>query len=186
MDPRNKGMPTYLDSASLKNAMTRQISNDNFLQLNEFKFVLHRTPAVVYMCQSANLPGIIIGETLQPTPYSTKVRRPGTSTIMGDLMVKFIVDENMTNWFEIRNWMKLLTGERDFSQNSWEPEKVSDATLILMNSKSKPFVKATFFRCWPIEIGGIDFATTVTDIQPATCDVRFAYSGMDVEYISEG
>jgi hypothetical protein len=55
-----------------------------------------------------------------------------------------------------------------------------------MNSKSIPFVKATFFRCWPIEIGGIEFATTVTDIQPAMCDVRFAYSGMDVEYINAG
>jgi hypothetical protein len=184
MDPRNKGPVTYLNDAALKNAMTRQPVNDNPLQLNEFKFVLHRIPNTVYMCQGVNLPGISVGENTQSSPYSVKIRRPGTSMDQEDLVIRFIVNENISNWIEIRNWMKSLTGERDFSGNSWEADKYSDATLILMNSKSIPFVKATFQRCWPRQMGSIQFSTTVTDIAPAVCDVSFAYTGYDVEYLN--
>jgi hypothetical protein len=184
MDPRNKGPVTYLDGASLKNALTRQPVNENLLQLNEFRFVLHRIPNTVYLCQGVTLPGTTIGVTVQPSPYPIGIRRPGTTMSQEDLVIRFIVNENMTNWMEIRNWMKSLTGQRDFSENSWEANKYSDATLILMNSKSIPFIKITFQSCWPRQIGNIEFATTVTDITPAVCDVSFAYTGYDVEYLN--
>ena len=186
MDPRNKGPIQYLSEEHLKNALIRQPLNENPLQLNEFRFVLHRIPNTVYMCQSANLPGIKAGENFQPSPFSVKIRRVGTSFDQGDLVLKFIVNENMSNWMEIRNWMRTQTGETGFEQNSWEGQKYSDATLILMNSASKPFIKASFHRCFPILLGGIDFSSTVTDIAPATCDVTFAYTGYEVEYINAG
>lgn len=166
--------------------MIRQPKNENALQLNEFKFILHRIPNVVYFCQSANIPGVTIGETMQPSPYSVKIRRPGSSVVQDNLSIKFVVGENMANWFEIRNWMKTLTGERSFDGNAWEQEKYSDATLLLMNSNSIPFVRVTFQRCWPIQMSGMDFSTTVTDVSPAICEVQFAYTGFDVEYLTPG
>ena len=173
----------YLNDPILRNALVRQPVSENPLQLNEFRFILHRIPNTVYLCQSVNLPGISIGETQQPSPFSVKIRRPGTSMQQENLTLNFIVNENMSNWMEIRKWISILTGEKTYQQNAWENEKYSDATLVMLNSNSNPFIKVTFNRCFPLELGGINFATTVSDITPAVASVSFAYTGYDIEYL---
>ena len=175
----------YLNDPILRHAFTRQPKNENPLQLNEFKFVLHRTPHIVYFCQSVNLPGVSIGETQLPTLFSTKVRRPGNNLEQANLTLRFIVNEDMTNWFEIRNWMKYLSNERDFNApgNSHERDRYSDATLLLMNSKSNAFISVSFQDCFPIGFSDILFDTTITDVSPATCEVQFAYTGYVPTYI---
>ncbi len=175
----------YLSSDSLKNALIRQPKQDNPLQLNEFKFVLHRTPHTVYFCQSVNLPSIVVGEVKLPTPFGVQVRRTGTSLTEENLSIDFIVNENMSNWSELRNWMKILINERDFREQSPnELEKFSDATLLLMNSNSKSFIQFTFRDVFPIELGSVVFDSKVTDISPATCRATFAYSGFEYSYIT--
>lgn len=174
----------YISDPVLRNALIRQPKNENYLQLNEFRFILQRIPNTVYFCQSANIPGLAVGETIQPSPYSVKIRRPGTSLTQEDLVLKFLVNESMANWLELRKWIKSLTGERRFDDHAWEKQKYSDASLIIMNSNSIPFVRVTFQNCWPKELGGIEFATTVTDINPATSSVTFAYTGYEVEYLT--
>jgi hypothetical protein len=182
--PQNRNLNReYLNDPILKNAILRQPKSENPLQLNEFRFILHRIPNTVYLCQAVNLPGLTVGETQQPSPFSVKIRRPGTSLTTENLTLSFLVNETMSNWMEIRNWIKILTGEKTFSQNAWENEKYSDATLVMMNSSSNPFIKVTFNRCFPLELGGINFATTVTDIAPAVASVSFASTGYDIEYL---
>ena len=36
------------------------------------------------------------------------------------------------------------------------------------------------------QMSGMDFSTTVTDVSPAICEVQFAYTGFDVEYLTPG
>ena len=186
MDISSSSTPyRYLSSESLKNALIRQPKQENPLQLNEFKFVLHRTPPMVYFCQSVSLPSIVVGETKLPTPFGVQVRRAGTSLLQDNLSIDFIVNENMSNWAEIRNWMTILINETDFRQQSPnEMEKFSDATLIMMNSNSKGFIQFTFKDIFPIELSSITLDTKVTDISPATCRATFAYSGFDYRYIT--
>jgi len=176
---------SYLGSQALKDAMARQPKQENPLQLNEYKFVLHRTPHLVYFCQSVNLPGISLGETVLPSPFATSIRRPGTSIKMDDLTLDFLVNENMSNWTEIRNWMTILLNERNYGQQALnEREKFSDATLILMNSASKAFIEVSFRDVFPIQLGSIQFDSKVTDILPATSRVTFAYTGYEYRYYS--
>ena len=173
----------YLSNVALKDAIARQPKQENPLQLNEYKFILHRTPHLVYFCQSVNLPGITRGETVLPTPFATQVRRPGTSLKFDDLSLEFIVNENMSNWTEIRDWFTLLLNEKNYLQQSYnEREKFSDATLILMNSASKAVVEVSFKDVFPIELGSIQFDSKITDIVPATSKVTFAYTGFEYKY----
>lgn len=173
----------YLSNVALKDAIARQPKQENPLQLNEYKFILHRTPHLVYFCQSVNLPGMSIGETTLPTPFSTLVRRPGTSLKFENLTLEFIINENMSNWTEIRDWITLLLNEKNYLQQSPnEREKFSDATLILMNSASKAVVEVSFKDVFPIELASVQFDSKVTDILPATSKVTFAYTGFEYRY----
>lgn len=186
MDISNSKEPyRYLNNQDLKNALVRQPKEENPLQLNEFKFVLHRTPHIVYFCQSVNLPGVTVGQVQMPTPFGVKVNRTGTSLTEETLSLDFIVNENMSNWAEIRNWMRIQINERDFNhQSPNELEKFSDATLIMMNSASKAFIRFNFMDVFPVSLGSIQFDSKVTDILPATCKVTFAYSGYQFDYVN--
>ena len=174
----------YIDDIIIQNALQKQPEEENPLQLNEFRFVLHRTPHIIYFCQAVNLPSLTIGEIQQPTMFGRKVRRTGTSIDYASLTVSFIVNENMSNWMEIRNWMKILINEKDFEEHTPnERNKFSDGSLILMNSKSKPFIRITYQDMFPLELGGMDFDSKVTDISPAISTVTFAYTGFEIEYL---
>jgi len=174
----------YIDTISIKNAVERQPKEQNPLQLNEYRFVLHRTPHIIYFCQSVNLPSLSLGEFQQHTPFGRKVRRTGTSITYDDLSISFIVNENMSNWYEIRDWMRILINEKDFVEHTEnERNKFSDGTLIMMNSKSKPFIAIKFQDMFPVQLGGIQLDSKVIDVNPAISTTTFAYTGFEIEYL---
>jgi len=162
------------------NAIRRQPKNTNSLQLNEFKFVLHRTPKMVYFCQEVYFPGITVGTFDQGSVFSTPIKRPSNKIEYENLDVTFIVSEDMENWKEVRSWMLGLTNEKDFVRPLAESERYSDLTLILMSSSSTPFFYVNFQNCFPISLSGIQFSSKVTDITPATASIRFAFSGYEI------
>ena len=91
-------------------------SNKNFLSPVGFKFVIGRTPNVDYFCQSASIPEVNIGVREVPTPvkdYSV----PGDKMTFGDLNLRFLVNEDLDNYYEIFKWLKGLTNpkhQKDF------------------------------------------------------------------------
>lgn len=164
------------------NAIKRQPKNVNSLQLNEFRFILHRTPKMVYFCQDVYFPGLAIPEVIQGTPFSTPVKRPSNKITYEDLNITFIISEDMENWKEIRTWMQGLTNEKDYIKPLQEKERYSDATLILMTSASNAFFYINFKNCFPSSLSGIQFSTKVTDIVPATAAVKFNFTGYEITY----
>jgi len=168
----------------LENAIQAK-KNTNFLQPNEFRLVFHRIPNIVYFCQSIKLPSISFGSTTQPSPFATPIRIPGTKIEYNTFDIGFPVSEDMKNWMEIFNWITKIPPTRDFSGITNYKEVFSDATLILLNSVSKPFIKVDFINCFPTDLGDLSLTTTVTDINPIISQASFNYTGYTVEYIDK-
>ena len=78
------------------------IENRNFLSPVGFKFALKRSPAVAFFCNEANIPSLDLGIAEQPT-YLKDVPLPGDTIQFGDLSLRFLVDEDLTNYMEIQN-----------------------------------------------------------------------------------
>jgi hypothetical protein len=159
--------------------------NTNFLQPNEFRLVFHRIPNVVYFCQSVKIPEISFGNTTQPSMFATPIRIPGTKIEYGSFDVSFPVSEDMKNWMEIFNWVTKIPPNRDFTGITEYKEVFSDATLIILNSVSRPFIKVDFINCFPVSLAELNLTTTVTDINPIMSSSSFAYTGYVVEYIDK-
>ena len=113
-------------------ALERQPTNLNPLYPTYFQFMLERTPKVTYFCQSANLPGMSLNMIEQPTPF-VGIPHSAGSPEFEDLTVNFLVDENLTNWLEIWNWMKSASNVKDHSEYIDADEHYSDATLVILN-----------------------------------------------------
>ena len=169
------------------------ISNRNFLSPTGFKFTLKRSPKVAFFCNEANIPDLILGVANQPT-YLKDIPTPGDKIIFGDLNVKFMVDEDLTNYMEIQNWIRGLGYPERLEQYA-ELEKqlnygekyaqrasnvYSDGTLMVLNSNSVSNFQIVFKDLFPYTLSTLQFDATQTDINYFTADVSFKYTVYDI------
>ena len=57
-----------------------------------------------FFVQTANVPGISLGEAVIPTPYKD-IPYVGDKVTYESLTIQFIVDEHLENYIEMHNWM---------------------------------------------------------------------------------
>ena len=162
--------------------------NKNFLSPLGFKFVMSRTPNVDYFCQSASIPEVGIGVREIPTPvkdYSV----PGDKMTFGDLNLRFLVNEDMDNYFEIYKWLKGLTNPKvqsDFQKyistvdekgrSSEFMKTMSDARLLVLNSNYNSIASVNFYNIFPTSLTTLEFDASATDINYFTAEVNFRYT----------
>ena len=158
----------------------RQPTNQNALNPTFFRFYLHRVPAVTYFCQSANIPGLSVDPIDQDT-FFTNARHPSSKPSYEDLNLTFIVDEDMVNWREIYDWMNSFSNKDDFVQYvPNESDHFSDATLSILTSGINANLEVTFKNCFPISLGGVNFDSSVTDMDTITSDLTLAFDSYEI------
>ena len=170
-----------------------QIENRNFLSPTGFKFTLKRSPKVAFFCNEANIPDLTLGVSLQPT-YLKDIDTPGDKINFGDLNLRFMVDENLSNYMEIQNWIRGLGYPEKLSQYA-ELEKqgsygerytqtasnvYSDGTLQVLSSNSVANFQVIFKDLFPYSLSTLAFDATLTDVQYFTANVSFKYTVYDI------
>lgn len=162
-----------------------QPSTHNNLTNNKFRFLLTRCPTVSYFCQRANVPSLGFGTTIQSSSSGVPIRRPGTSYVYEDLQIAFAVDENMTNWLELHNWIKNLGVSYDKDKESLvEFQKTASAYLIILNSAYRPIVNVKFKNIYPTFLSALDFDSSNTDTETMIASATFAYTHYEIETLS--
>lgn len=153
----------------------------NPLLVNYFQFIMDRVPNMVFFCQSVNLPSIGFGVAEQPTILGHPVKVPTGAFRFDDLELTFRVDENMTNWLELHNWIK-QSGNYDDANNTLPyNQKTSPATLLITNSAYKPKLKIQFKHVFPNYVSGIKFSVTTPTSTEAIATAKFTHSGYSIE-----
>ena len=162
--------------------------NKNFLSPVGFKFIMSRTPNVDYFCQAASIPEVSIGSREISTPVKDYTV-PGDKMTFGDLNLRFLVNEDLDNYFEIYKWLKGLTNPSntgDFQKyintvdekgrDSDFTKSMSDARLLVLNSNYQSIASVNFFNIFPTSLTTLEFDASVTDINYFTAEVNFKYT----------
>ena len=144
-----------------------------------FRFTLARIPNVVYFCQSANLPGLNLTEVVMPTPF-TPIKFPGKLEF-DELSISFIVVEGLSNWLEIKNWMRSTTNVENYTEFRPVNTHLSTANLIILNSAKQPKLNVTFEGLFPRNLTGIDFTSSISEPDPFVVNCTFSYRSFSVE-----
>ena len=174
---------------------TSQIENRNYLAPVGFKFNLQRSPGVAFFCNQANIPDLNLGVALQPNPLRD-IPTPGDKIDFGDLNLRFLVDEDLTNFMEIQNWIRGL----GYPENTQQFDKLdkegartiprryaqmgdqiySDGTLQILSSNMVAKFNVNFKDLFPISLTTLTFDATDTDIEYFTADASFKYSAYNI------
>ena len=169
--------------------MATPIENRNFLAPTGFKFALKRSPGVAFFCNEANIPDLNLGIAVQPT-YLKDIDRPGDKIQFGDLTIRFLVDDDLTNFMEIQNWIRGLGFPESISQfadlekeavmpsnfGNKERDIFSDGTLQILSSNLIPKFQVKFEGLFPYQITTLTFDATDTDIEYFTAEASFKYN----------
>ena len=165
------------------------ISNRNFLSPVGFKFSLKRSPGVAYFCNEANIPDMSLSIAEQPT-YLRDIPIPGDKIEFGDLNLRFMVDEDLTNYMEIQNWIRGLgypksvkeyqdLNKKAYIQQTFGKKRqdiYSDGTLQILSNNLVPKFQVIFDDLFPYSISTVTFDATDTDIEYFTAEVSFKYT----------
>jgi len=167
-------------------AYDNQIENRNFLSPIGFQFALNKVPKATFFSNSARIPDITLGTAIQPV-YLKNIDVPGDKLQYGDFNLRFLVDENLTNYMSIHNWLTgigfpenagqfkeattdSLTGRRD------QEEIFSDGSLSILNSNYRTTAVVKFKDLFPISLTSLEFEATDTDVNYFTAEVVFKYT----------
>ena len=166
-------------------AFDKQINNRNFLSPVGFKFTLAKEPKVSFFCNSARIPEIALSLTQLPT-YLKDIDVPGGKLQYGDLSLRFLVDEDLTNYMAIHNWLVGLGFPETTEQygdlitnqdNVTDPKQAfSDGSLYILNNSYNINLIVKFKDLFPVSLTSLEFDATQTDIQYFTADVNFKYT----------
>jgi hypothetical protein len=162
----------------------------NFLTGIGFQFQLVKYPKVSFFCQSANIPGIDLAVAKQSTRWNA-VPHPGDEIYFQDLNLEFIVDENMTNYITMHNWIRKLGhpySSRDISElpgEDLEDKTYSEGILFILDSNFNKKFKIVFEDMFPTGIGPLNFQSNTQEVQYFTVSTSFKYTIYNIYDIND-
>ena len=172
------------------NFITNSACPANFLTGIGFQFQLVKYPKVSFFCQSATIPGINLSVATQATRYNA-IPHPGDEIAFEDLTLEFIVDENMSNYITIHNWIRKLGhpySSRDIQElpgDTLDDKTYSDGVLFILDSNFQKKFKVVFKDLFPTDLGALKFESTAQDVQYFTVNSNFKYTIYDIYDIND-
>ena len=183
------------------NPLDRQPDNLDLARPTQFRFSILKIPNTEYFIQEVNLPGIAFsGDAVLNTRF-TSLNMMGDTVNYEPLEISFSVQENLSNWREIHDWMVGIgfpENSEQFSQAISDasatrtsiPSRTanvstlqSDATLMIMTNKNNPTVKVNFKNVYPTSLSGVSFDTKDTDAQNLTATMTMNYDYYNLEVL---
>jgi len=183
------------------NPLDRQPDNLDLARPTQFRFSILKIPNTEYFIQEVNLPGIAFsGDAVLNTRF-TSLNMMGDTVNYEPLEISFAVQENLSNWREIHDWMVGIgfpENSEQFSQAISDAKSTrtsvssrtanvstlqSDATLMIMTNKNNPTVKVNFKNVYPTSLSGVTFDTKDTDAQNLTATMTMNYDYYNLEVL---
>jgi len=141
------------------------------LAIDRLKF-----PNAEFNVQTASIPEISVNAAQYATPQRT-IEVSGDKVTYAPLTISFIIDENLTNYNEIHDWLfGLVTVSEDRSVS-----KTRDMSLLILDSHNNVSREITFTNAFPTSLSTLDFDAKSTDVEYLIADATFSYSYFKVK-----
>jgi hypothetical protein len=159
----------------------------NPLSPNGFQLTIQKIPEMIYFSQSVNIPGINLPHISFNNMFSA-IPIASTNIQFDTLNIDFLVDESMSNYLSIYNWIIAMGYPDNFQQytafldsqaisNLTELAKsYSDGTIQILGSNNEIVRSITFIDLLPISISTVTFASTNNDVNYITASAVFNYN----------
>jgi len=183
------------------NPILRQPSTLDFASPSQFRFNLLKIPTVEYFVTQVNVPGInFSGDATMNTRFKS-IAFMGDTLDFSDLEVTFLVNEDLSNYREIHDWMVGIAFPKNTQQFAdavsadaetrpssgsklASPQVLqSDATLTILTNKNNPNLRVNFKNCYPSSLSGLNYNAQTSDSEQLTATATFKYDIYEFEVL---
>lgn len=149
--------------------------NTNYLQPTKFLLNFPSITDTTFFCQKVNIPGVTVPETIRTVP-NIDLYVPGTRISYGTLDIEFSVNEDLSSWRVVYEWLQDNTTKQEFRY------KNVDAVLTVLSNLNNPKLRVKYSNVFPISLGDIEFDTRLSANEhiSAVASFRFDYYNIDV------
>ena len=154
---------------SSRNFYDSQLKNRNYLSPVGFNLKLSTKEKLDFFSNSATVPGLNLGTAVQTTPLRN-IDVPGDELLYDDFTIGFLVDEELSNYMVIHNWLTGLgfpESMQDYkdlttADNGIKNEKLQfcDGTLHILNSNYQDIAMVQFKDLFPTTLSSLEFNAT--------------------------
>jgi hypothetical protein len=162
------------------------LQTTDFLNATSFIVVVERFKNIAFMTTDVSVPGITMSNPQQGNPFSN-ISRVGDRLQYDQITLSFKLNEDLSNWEEIVNWMKGAAYPEDYGQYATitepsgnEDSLFTDITMTILSNYKKPLLNINYRRCLPTSLSGFQMTQTDSDILTVSCDVTFDFTTMDI------
>ena len=144
----------------------------NILTNVQFKFEIVEIPDVTYYVQEVILPSIQVDSPTFPGPRRD-IPMPGTKVSFDPLMITFLVDEDLNNYYEIYKWCM------DIQRSEDQRVQRSDGVLHMLTGQMNINRQIRLVGLHPIMMTELPLSSTSPDTEGVTCTVSFQFQYFD-------
>ena len=100
---------------------------------------------------------------------------PGGGVTFGDFSVRFIVDEDLKNYYSIHSWMRDNGNADELARTTPENDIYTNGQLHIVTSAYNPAFVVDFVDLFPVALSNLQFDATITDVEYITAEVTFKH-----------
>lgn len=150
--------------------------NTNFLQPTKFTLTFPEVTDTVFFLQKVNIPGISVNELPRQVP-NIDLYVPGTRISYNTLDFTFLVNENLSSWRVIHDWMRDNTIDHKYRY------KDIGAVLTVLSNQNNPKIRIKYTNVFPISLGDLEFDTTLSAENHVMSTASFRFDSFDIEVL---
>ncbi len=143
-----------------------------------FRLIIPDLKHVNYFANTIKLPGMRSTVVDQSTG-ANNIKRPGQALDYDYLSVTFLVDNKLTNYFEIYDWIfrnTSPTGAKEANYPRKQTDIFKDIQLLILNNKSNLTAEIRFYNSIPVSLSSIKFITKDQEGTYLEATVEFAFT----------
>ena len=167
-------------------------SNINPLSPNGFNFSITKLPEVSFFCQRVLLPSVSVQSIDRATPFiNTPI--PGEIMQFSELSLQFLVDDKLSNYRSIFNWMVALGFPDNYGQYSNYmktqdstvyselAKNYSDGTVTVLDANNNRTNSFKFYDLFPVSLDPIQLEATAMDVNYVIGSATFKYTYFTID-----
>lgn len=150
--------------------------NTNYLQPTKFLLNFPSITDTTFFCQKVNIPGASVPEIIRSVP-NIDLYTPGTRISYGTLDIEFSVNEDLSSWRIVYDWLLDNTIKHEFRYQN------VDAVLTVLSNLNNPKMRVKYSNVFPISLGDIEFDTRLSADDHISTVASFRFDFYDIEML---
>ena len=158
--------------------------NTNVALASNFRLVIPKVRSGIYFCTEVSFPDMTCEPMKVPVPMAPAMKFFGHKITHGDMTVRFIVNEDYSNYQQMVDWYKSTLVYEDFFKTGLDTNinlLSNVGHLLILSNKKNPVARFRFDGLMITAITSIEYNSALTDSTATTATATFQFTSYDLE-----